>query len=483
MNEIFEVPLTDPTAYFFDESGNIARDPGELGGPQRQPDRRAVFSVLQFGAIVPPLSPWCGVSRLIPGYQYRGTTRVGTMQVECSAHVAHLDPEEQSDEISRAVDNAICDAIGDGPDPVVLFSGGVDSGLIAARLAALGRRDALLLNYSFGEADSESHLAEAMAKHLGLRFERLAGSCGLCDCLIEPGRVYFQPFADYATASTFSLAHAVIDRLAEDRRLILDGTGADSAFGLIDKIERWKRVMHLPAAARDLASGLYRITGLWHRNGRSEYVLRTLRRSATMPLLSAFAAQNPLADIFYDGTTASDVHRLLIEWISDFAGDSVTHRVIAEELAFGVPNAIVPKAVQILESAGLRVSFPFLRRELVSLALASVDNWQMDEPKAPLKRCLARHVPHAMVYRPKGGFVDPYTPVFHTAQFIAYLRAAADSAGPIASMLRKKPLMKACDLLARGAALPCLTLNSLWAITFLDRWYRTATRKSPAEFN
>jgi asparagine synthase (glutamine-hydrolysing) len=474
MDDIFEVFPTDPTSYFHNELGQNALKPGDLVGPKRCLDPAAVFSVLQFGAVVPPLSPWRGVSRYIPGYRYCGSNRIGPLQLRHSAHVAALDLESQSLEITRLLDNAIEDAIGDGPDPVVLFSGGVDSGLIAARLSALGHHDSLLLNYRFGDDDPESHLAEAMAKHLGLRFERIFYSCGLCDCLIEPGRIYIQPFADPSTVPTWDLAHTVVNRLAGERRPILDGTGADGAFGLIGKIEMWKRIMRLPVAGRHLASHLY-AAGLWHNTGKIEYLFRILRRSATMPLLSAIVAQNPLADILYDDSLASDVHRLLENWISGWAGESLAHRAIAADMALICANIFAQKAKPIFDTAGFMVKYPFLQTEVMNVALASIGNWRMDEPKDILKRCLARHVPREMVYRPKSGFVDPRSQVFYNTQFIAYLRAAVDSTGPIGSMLRKRPLMRACDLLARKAYLQTQTLNCLWAITFIDRWYRTAS--------
>jgi asparagine synthetase B (glutamine-hydrolysing) len=473
MDDIIEISPTDPTAYFFNESGQNALKPGDLVGSQRHLDPAAVFSVLQLGAVVPPLSPWRGVSRYIPGYRYHRSNRMGPLQLRRSSHVAALDSDGQSLEICRLLDNAIEDAIGDGPDPVVLFSGGVDSGLIAARLSALGHRDTLLLNFSFGDDDTESHLAEAMAKHLGLRFERILESRGLCDCLMEPGRIYIQPFADHSTVPTWDLAHATVNRLSGECRPILDGTGADGAFGLIGKIEMWERVMRLPAAVRHVASHLY-AAGLWHGRGRMEYLFRILRRSATMPPLSSIVAQNPLADILYDDALASDVHRLLEDWIGGWAGESLSHRAVAADMALTCTNIYAQKAKPIFDIAGFAVSFPFLQTEVMSVALASIGHWRIDEPKDTLKRCLARHVPREMVYRPKSGFVDPRGRVFYDTQFIAYLRAAADAKGPIASMLKKRPLMKACDLLARKAYLPTLTRNCLWAITFIDRWYQTA---------
>jgi len=475
LHDTYEVFLTDPIAYFYDETGNFARDPSKVSRSLRRPDAKAIYSVLQFGAIIPPLSPWCGVSRFTPGYRYHGSNQVGPLRVDHPIHVASLDPDGQSNEICCLVDQVIKRTLGNGPDPVVLFSGGVDSGLIAARLAVLGHRETLLLNYSFGGDDPESRMAEAMAKHLGLRFERVTDSEDPCDCLIEPGRIYVQPFSDSSTGPTSNLAHAMVNRLAGEKRLIFDGTGADGAFGMMGILQMWKRVMDSPVVARHLASFLYR-KGLWHNKGRGEYLIPIFRRSATMSLMPAILARNSLADILYDNALARDVYQLLTDWIGDWVGDSIDHRVVAADLAMICANIFAQKARPIWEKAGLEVCYPFLQTESVSVALTSIGHWQMDEPKAPLKKCLARHVPREMVYRPKSGFTDPRRQVFYDSHFIAYLRAAADPTSPIVSILRKKPLMKACDMLARGDYLPGETLSCLWAITFLDRWYRTVPK-------
>jgi len=473
MNNTGAVPPCDTHGCFFDDSGRTAHEPNALADSKSQPDESAVFSVLQFGAIIPPLSPWRGIRRFMPGYQYRGTELVGPLKLEYPAYVATLDFEQQSDEIERFLDRDLADVISDQPNPVLLFSGGVDSGLIASRLATLGYRNSLLLNYCFGEDDRESQLAEAMAKHLGLQFERISATRDLCDCLIEPGRVYPQPFGDHSAVPTSDLAYACVNRLVGEHRVILDGTGADGAFGMANKIDAWNRVGRIPVLARQAASLLYGAT-LWHRTGRIEYLFRILRRSVDMPLLSAVLAQNPLAGCLYRNLPTKDVHSLLADWVGGWVGESIPHRIVASDLALTCANTFAQKAQPILELAGHRVHYPFLQTEAVSVALASINHWQMDEPKAPLKRSLARHVPRDMVYRPKSGFTDPRGQVFFDATFIAYLRAAADSTSPIATFLNQKPLIRVCDLLSRRANLPTQTLNCIWSITFMDRWYRTA---------
>jgi hypothetical protein len=290
--------------------------------------------------------------------------------------------------------------------------------------------------------------------------------------LIKPGCVYPQPFGDHSTVPTWDLAHSVVNRLAGEHHLILDGTGGDGAFGMSKRIDLFSRVVRVPQLLSQVASFIYSSI-FWRRYSRLEHLFRVLRRS-NMSLISAVMSLNPLAGTVYRNVSRIPVDSLLSDWVGGWVGESLEHRIVAADLALTCSNTFAQKGQIILELAGHEVAYPFLETEMVSLAMASIPHWQMDEPKAPLKRCLVRYVPRDMVYRPKSGFVDPHCSVFFDKDFIAYLRAAADDTSPVASVLNKKPLLKACDLLAHRIRLPFQTLSCLWAITFVDRWYRSA---------
>lgn len=469
----YELPPCDTRGRFFDDSGRIASTPRSLANENSKIDDNAVFSGLQFGAIIPPLTPWKDIHRLLPGFRYQGTKMVGPVDLAKGKNISTLNAEQQVEEIENLLDAILKRHIGEQGNPVLLFSGGVDSGIIASRLAALGYRDSLLLNFSFGDHDPESKLAEAMANHLGLKFERVSGKRRPCSCLDDPGATYPQPFGDHSTVPTSDLAYSVVERLSNQRRLIIDGTGADGAFGMTAKIGSWERMSRIPQIVKTLAACAYSKV-LWCRRGRIEHVARILRRSSEMPLLSAILAQNPLAGTFYKKDNRHSVDELLEKWIGGWAGDTSTTRVVAADLAMTCANIFAQKAQPILESGGHKLLFPFLEVEAVSTSLSSIPHWQMDEPKAPLKISLARHVPHNMVFRPKSGFVDPRGKVFVDEEFIEHLRSTCEPTGPIAHMLEKKPILKSCGLLARNKALPAQTLNFIWSVVFMDRWYRTA---------
>jgi hypothetical protein len=341
----------------------------------------------------------------------------------------------------------------------------VDSGFLASRLAVLGYRDSLLVNYSFGDDDPESKLAESMAIELGLKFQRVEASRPGLRCLVDPGRVYPQPFGDHSAAPASDLAHAIVDRLGNEERLILDGAGAEGTFGMVPRIGVLERARRHPTVARKAASFAHRRM-LWHRKGRLEELAGTMRRSIEMPPLSAVLARSPVA-----GTFCREI----------WAGESPTRCIVAAILALRHANVFAQKHRSILESAGHTLLSPLLDTKIMATALHAIPSWPMGEPKSPLKRSLARHVPRDMVYRPKSGFVDPKAEaVFVSAEFLDYLRASAEPSGPISNFLEMGPLLKSCDLLARKKRLPRQTLTVLWAIVFMDRWYRTALPASPS---
>jgi len=477
MPETATVPHVDIDAVWADAAGRLARTPRELVPAGASPDPEAMHSALLFGGLVPPLAPWTGLRRLRPGYAHLGSRETGPIPLPLAMVDAQADSEAQADALAVALDATLVRGLADRR-PVLLFSGGVDSGLLAARLAALGRRDALLVNYAFGPEDEESHLAEAMARHLGLPFVRVSIDRDPCACLEAPGRIWAAPFGDPSVVPTSELAQSVVDHLtahgpAPTDVAVIDGTGADGGFGLSLKLGPWLHLEQIPRSARRVVAAAIGWRA-WRRHGRQERWWRVLRRSARLPFLSAVLSRHPLDGLLIHPPSGGNVHTRLEEWISGWSGDGQVRRVVAADLALVCANIFAQKGLPILRRAGCRVVLPFLDRELVSLALGSLGRWHLDQPKAPLKRLLARSVPAEMVYRRKCPFADPRERVYHQPGFIAKLRAAADASAPVAPVVDQRRLVKACDLLHARTVLPEQTLACLWSIAFTDSWYRSA---------
>jgi len=175
-----DIRSTTADQFYYRTNGecvNVTDDLRKLVRPSDILDERAIYSILQFGAAIPPLSPWKQISRIVPGrittfqdhpvrIEEAESPRDQVLDKDCRS----LDLDKQISIVIDRLDHVILAARQRHPI-IILFSGGIDSGLLAARAAALGLEDTLLVNYSFGSDDAESLLAEQMAKHLGLSFQ------------------------------------------------------------------------------------------------------------------------------------------------------------------------------------------------------------------------------------------------------------------------------------------------------------------------
>lgn len=467
------IPPCETGAIYRGSDGAVGTNPIDVAPAPRKPDHLAVASILLFGAAVPPLSPFEGVSRLRPGYTIMDGTETAypmpDIQVEPSS-----DPSLQWAQIQPRLDRILIHAAEREGPLVLLFSGGVDSAILAARLRSITDREIVAVNYAFGDNDPEASLARVAAGRLGLTYLRIDADAAEDSPFSSPGTVYPTPFGDQSTDPTFRMANAVVRLGFPAGTLVIDGVGADGCFGLGLRLRQWDRVYGIPLIVRALAANLYRPA--WFRASRLERTLRILARSSGLPPSAALIAQSPFAKSSF--TTAppsvfTELSDLLSDWVAGWAPESAHARAVAADLGLTCANVYAQKADPVLKRAGINVLHPFLEPDMVALALATVDDWSMLTPKAPLKWALSRYLPNEMVYRSKSGFIDTSLKPFADPQF----RRALDEAsrdGPIADIVSVKALAKAQKVLDSGRRLPPQTLNILWSAAFVSRWYRTA---------
>ena len=475
------VPLTATTGVFYrqdEQSLRIASDPRILARPEESPDPRAVFSLLQFGALVPPLTMWAGIRQFVPGHVYRMDVAAGTVSATPLPRLSRepasdqdTTPESRQQSLQHEFDRSLrllC------PDqrPVILFSGGVDSSLIAARAAVLGWRDAVLVNYAFGSGDDESQLAGKIAAHLGLPFVRLddvAADLSLPE-LFAP---HPQPFADHSAIPTSALARQVIARFS-DRQTVFDGTGADGAFGLFGKAAALRKLYRIPHFIRSVAGGVYS-AGFYLKQGRLEQRLRLARRSAQYSPFAMTVAQNPLCGIAYDAAPADRqaVTDMLDSWINQCMPEEPSARAAAVDICLVCCAIFAQKAKPLYDRSPLSIAFPFLEPPLQRLALTRAAFWpESNQTKAVMKTLLARQIPAEMVYRAKSGFVAPLQQLFRRDAIVAAFEESFGPRGIAGAAFNQKICRQLLAAIRTGAALPSQTYSFIWAAISLDQWWK-----------
>jgi asparagine synthetase B (glutamine-hydrolysing) len=144
-----EVPILTPEQFYWASGGGDWVFGNDLRLMLRwaglELDDMAVYGLLQYGFIPPPLTISRTVHRISPGHRFVLQPLSPAASVEQSFDPGAL---RYTDRDTRDADELLREALdwvlSHAPLPAVMhFSGGVDSGLMAARLVAMGRRGIL----------------------------------------------------------------------------------------------------------------------------------------------------------------------------------------------------------------------------------------------------------------------------------------------------------------------------------------------------
>lgn len=437
---------------------------------QRCPSLQAAQSVLIYGAVLPPLTPWRGQRRDLGDGAYTSALDA-SKEVFASSIAVPSSPDEMRRVGSRALDEEMQQALASGRRPLVLFSGGVDSSLMAARLRALGRHDTLLVHYQFSDQDGETDTARRIARSLDLELEIVQRDDSGLNLLRGPGKVYPVPFGDISSIPTAELCSGLGRLVDSADYVIFDGSGADGAFGLARRLRRLTQLTMLPATLRSVGSMAYKKGG-WRLRGKLEYAMRVSRRSTRLSQVGVLLAQNSLFDILYEAPNLEDIDAGWDSLVQTVAGYDTWTKGIVSDLAVTVAGTFAQKSLGPLRSQGFQVSYPFLSSELVRLGVRYTSAVPDAQAKAWMKSELARYTHRDHVYRPKRGFVEPRMSVFDTSDFRDWLELAlrSDLAKELLQIGAVRQLLGRTD---RLGSLPVGHLNLLWALMFTDRWYET----------
>lgn len=480
---IVDIPLTTSDQLYYRAHSDhirISNEIQQLASKNCTLSAGGVYSLLQFGSAVPTTTIWNEIREFRPGF--RSKIKIGDELVEeetitcwpkSRPEDSSLDIKDQTQIVRDLVDEILIDAC-PNRDPVILFSGGVDSGLFAARAAAMGWQDSTLVNLSFGPNDTESKSAEHMARVLGLAFIRV-NALDFDDLAIldDVGTCYSRPFGDPSSSPTHSLVMSVVDQFPSSRP-ILDGTGADGAFGLASKSSFYQLADKAPQFVLEFFSALYGVSGLWKSASIIERSGRIVRRCAQLPIYLAAIARNPLANIAYrvSPQTQLDILDCIESWIdSSCPASEIGLKTPVADLAINCSRVLAQKTKSSLNFYDRVVKYPFLDERMIRLAIGRARYWPgHKEPKWVLKALLADSVPSDMVYRPKSGFVGPYRETFARPQFVSALDRVIEGESMLGAFLDYRVLIDLRNRVSQRAQLPGQTYWFLWAVVFLNSW-------------
>lgn len=410
-----------------------------FAGFSAQIDRQAVASFLRFGYVPGPATIWQGIRKLPPGkfIRFRAPLEERAPQAFWSlaeaitrGRTAPLtgDWKTVCDETEAVLADVVeSQLISDVPIGIFL-SGGIDSSLVTA-LACM-RSSARVRTFSIGfdaTRFNEAPQARAVAAHLGTdHAELIVTEADALAIIPELPAIYDEPFADSSQVPTMLLSRLTRRHVT----VALSGDGGDEIFGGYNRYKEGpllvNRLGHLPgllrgAAARSataldrpwlrpLVRAASRPVGLPRTTADRLHLVSELLRQGdeAMKVMVALTSLNwrpgDFATLDCHGASIRDAWHTVIGCV----GDDVSRMMAVDALTY-LPDDILVKVDRAAMSASLETRAPFLDCRTVEhawrLPVTAKVNGRVG--KRILQDILWRHVPRALVERPKQGFSIP----------------------------------------------------------------------------
>lgn len=284
----------------------------------------------------------------------------------------------------------------------LFLSGGKDSSALAIAVKRGGLRNVEAITLGFDEREiDESDDAKIVADHLGLPFRQLKFPRETyLKFWPEFIRCFGQPVGDCAALPVF----VGMKESYNNYDVFLDGTGNDRYMGIPTT---WQEDLAWHIHRR--ISGLHRLPWRFVPNGYS-YSVDTLARFLSKPREEQFVSWNGWTLEEITKLTGSKpnwrntpLHRLYRNCSSSMVHKTLTLCDVWE------PETAYRKVVQISNTMGKSVRFPFLDRDLVKFSqnLPPAYQYEGRNNKIILRLFLKKYLPEKIVNKKKGAFVFP----------------------------------------------------------------------------
>ncbi len=478
----------DRALLFGSELKGLAAHPSFEG----EVDRTALTGFLRYNYVPAPRSIYRDISKLRPGHMLTVDGDTSSEEPYWSAlEVAARGQAEpfrgSADEAVDALEQVLSRAVGQqmlSDVPLGAFlSGGVDSSAIVALMQAQSSRPVKSFSIGFHEeAYDEARHAKAVARHLGTDHTELYVTPEQAmEVIPRLPTIYDEPFADSSQIPTF-----LVSQLARRHVTVsLSGDAGDELFAGYNRynVTRafWNRLSRVPrplrgAAARALLS---LSPASWNRIGALAEPM--LPRAARMAVLGekihkgARVMASPSAAALYLGLTSQwqEPEALVIgggeDRRAETAGLGDVEAMMAQDMTNYLPDDILVKVDRAAMAVSLETRVPFLDHRVVEFAWTLPLDLKIrdGQSKWVLRQLLYRHVPRALIERPKMGFGVPIDswlrgPLRDWAEDLldeGRLRAEG--------FLRPEPIRQAWETHQKGAA---NLQHPLWGVLMFQAW-------------
>jgi asparagine synthase (glutamine-hydrolysing) len=403
-------------------------------------DRGSLALFMRHGYVPGPRTIYADVHKLRPGTM--ATWREGRPGPEMESYWSALDvalggqaatiavsEQEAEEQLEQLLRQSIRGQLVADVPVGAFLSGGIDSSAVVALMQRESRRPVRTFSIGFAEdAFNEAHHAREVARHLGTDHTELYVSPQQAlDVVPLLPAMYDEPFGDSSQVPTY-----LVSQLARQAVTVsLSGDAGDELFGGYNRYvfaqRLFGRLGSVPLAVRGVAARALRSL-----NEQTWATLLALPlHFAPVRFRVGHAGQkvHKLAEVLATTTLESTYLRLVSQWNDPLAivpgtdepstilsapsgplqALDAPSRMMYLDLVTYLPDDILVKVDRAAMAVSLETRVPLLDHRLVEFA------WQLpvalkmsgETTKRVLRRVLHRHVPAALVERPKMGFGVP----------------------------------------------------------------------------
>lgn len=403
-------------------------------------DRSALCLQLRHNYIPAPYSIYKGISKLLPGnlltvsLQQREpkvwTYWSGAKVAQSGAANIFIGSENQTiDELERLLMDAVHKQVMADVPLGAFLSGGVDSSAIVALMQAQSSQPVKTFTIGFNEEGyNEAVHAKAVAKHLGTNHTELYVTDEQVRAVIPLlATLYDEPFSDSSQIPTF-----LVSQLARQHVTVsLSGDAGDELFCGYNRYQiaakLWPKLAIVPMHLRKLVAwGVTSISPMkWNKlaGALSVLISRLAQFSNVGDKLhkGAEVLLSRSVDELYRGLVSHwrdpssvviggiEPPTLLTDNAPDFSGLDNVQRMMALDMLTYLPDDILTKVDRAAMGVSLETRVPFLDHRVVKFAWGLQQSMKLrdGQTKWALRQVLYRHVPKALIERPKMGFGVP----------------------------------------------------------------------------
>jgi asparagine synthase (glutamine-hydrolysing) len=402
-------------------------------------DHHALASYLQNMAVSGTSSIYKGIHKVPPGSiltlsrQNSDIVVERYWSVEQTALQAASNPFNGSatqavDELENLLKDAVAQQMMADVPLGAFLSGGVDSSTVVALMQAQSVRPVKTFSIGFEEdAYNEAEYAKAVAKHLGTEHTDLyITPQQALDVIPRLPTLYDEPFADSSQIPTFLVSQMTKQHVT----VALSGDAGDELFAGYNRYEitasLWPKLAHIPKSLRQaVALGITRFSPATINRLASNLSVSSRWAGIGDKLhkgASVMAAGS--IDELYQGLVATgwaEPTKLLRGkikytnplYMPKLPGLTDVQRMMALDALNYLPDDILTKVDRAAMGVSLETRVPFLDHRVVEFAwrlpmaykLRPTSNGLVT--KWALRQVLYRHVPQALIERPKVGFGVP----------------------------------------------------------------------------